>query len=185
MSIANVVPKYIAAVAVFSALQAAIHLSMGPWLIIPGIPASTLPFLAFPCALVGAVTYTAASMKIGAVGLSLLIGGLLAFMVVAFWPVFFQFIIAAVLAESYIAVAKLMHGDSGKLFFFMLGGIIMLGRALGFMLGVYIFLPSMFGHFESMEVLTLFFSWAITLSFIVGGIGSLTGYKISHRVIRA
>jgi len=103
MSDNSLIPRYIAAVAVFTALQAAVQLSMGPWLIIPGVPASTLPFLAFPCALVGAVTYAAVRMKMGAVDLSLLIGGFLAFMVVAFWPVLFQFIVAALIAEIYIA----------------------------------------------------------------------------------
>jgi len=180
----SLIPRYIAAVAVFAALQAAVQLSMGPWLIIPGVPASTLPFLAFPCALVAAVTYAAVRMKMGAVGLSLLIGGFLAFMVVAFWPVLFQFIVAALIAEIYITITKIFHVNANKPFFFILGGIIMFGRALGFMLGVYVFLPFAFERFITLESLSLFFSWAIALSFIVGGLGGLAGYRISKRVIK-
>lgn len=175
--------RYMSIVAVFSALQAAVHISMGPWLIIPGIPASTLMFLAFPCAFLAAATYIFSDYRYGAVGLSLLIGGIIAFLIVGFLPVLFQFIFAAALSEALIAAAGRFRKN--KAFFLALGLIVMLGRAIGFMVGLTIFLPAV--AMKSLYTalgLALFFGFSVILSMAIGGIGSLASYEAFRRFRR-
>lgn len=175
--------RLLSIIAVFSALQAAVHLSMGPWLIIPGIPASTLPFLAFPCSFLAAATYIFSNYKQGAVGLTMLIGGIIAFLFVGFLPVLFQFIFSAGLSEAFIAVAG--RFKKGKGFFFALGAVVMLARALGFMTGFTIFMPiAAMKHLYTLLGLVLFFGFSAALSMVIGGFGSVSSYEAFRRFRR-
>ena len=172
--------RYLSIIAVFSALQAAVHISMGPWLIIPAVPASTLMFLAFPCAFLASATYIFSDYRQGAVGLSLLIGGIIAFLAVGFLPVLFQFIFAAGLSEAVIAAFKKFK--KSRAFFLGLGLAVMLGRGLGFMAGLTIFLPAV--AMKSLYTalgLILFFGFSVVVSMAIGGIGSLASFEAFRR----
>lgn len=179
--------RVLAVVALFSVLQFILHVSFGPWLTFPFLPAPTLFFIGFPCALLASVTYLE-TKKAGAVGATLLIGGIMAFMIVGFFPpVAFQFIIAAIATELVTGAYAILHRQMGVGGAFALGGMTVLGRYAGWLAGMLLFLPESLLRFvlpslQSYTYLYLFLPAPVL--FIIGGLGGSAAVPIVRRLHR-
>jgi len=114
-------------IAVFSAMQFVLQYFAGRITFIPG---AERPIVAFPVAFMAAITYMHVQ-KIGAIGITTFITGILMLFVSGFPPVIFEWIGATVGAEATVILGHLLRKKCGKICLSLAGGFLMLGRGVG------------------------------------------------------
>lgn len=165
-------------IAVFSAMQFVLQYFAGRITFIPG---AERPLVAFPVAFMAAMTYMCVR-KIGAIGITTLVTGILMLIVSGFPPVIFEWIGATVGAEATVIFGHLLKGKCGKICLSLVGGFLMLGRGIGVTIGLLIFLPAaVLHHVATQALLYTYIVFNGPVPFVLGMLGAYAAIKAYER----
>lgn len=167
----------VAVIAIFSVLQWFLQHNGAAFLNF--LPGAERPVVALPVGFLAAVTYML-TRKSGAVGITMLITGLIQFMLGGFTPVLFEFTGGAIGAELVVAGGTAWHHRPlGKLGIGLMGGALMLGRGIGVTTGLLIFVPtSVLKQTATQALLLVYLAFNGVFPFVTGIIGGLIAVGI-------
>lgn len=165
-------------IAVFSAMQFVLQYFAGRITFIPG---AERPIVAFPVAFMAAITYLRVQ-KIGAIGITTLVTGILMLFMSGFPPVIFEWIGATIGAEAVVIVGHGLKGRCGALCLSLAGGFLMLGRGIGVTVGLFIFLPvAVLHNVATLALLYTYIAFNGPVPFVLGTIGAYAAIQAYGR----
>jgi hypothetical protein len=166
----------LATIAIFAALQFILQYFAGKITFLPG---AERPIVAFPVAFMAALTYLR-TRKIGAVGLTTLIAGIIMVSISAFMPVIFEWVGATIGVEIVIIAAHKLCGKARTWSICTAAGALMLGRGIGVTIGLEIFLPAgVASDFASLAAALLYITFNGIIPFAVAFFGAWVAIKLA------
>jgi hypothetical protein len=169
----------LATIAIFAAIQFVLQFFAGRITFLPG---AERPLVALPVAFLAALTYLR-TRKVGAVGMTILIAGIIQVILSGFPPVIFEFVGGALGAEMVIAAAHTTKGRCGTFALCLATSALMLGRGIGVTSGLLIFLPAVvFKNFASQALVAMYVFFNGLVPFMVAPLGAWAAIKLSSKM---
>jgi hypothetical protein len=165
----------LATIAIFGALQFVLQYFAGNINFIPGDERN---IVAFPVGFMAAITYLR-TKKIGAVGATTLIAGIIQTLNTGFLPVIFEWVGATIGFEAVIIGAHLTRGKARTWAICLGASCLMLGRAIGVTIGLLIFFPQfVLGNFTTQELAAVYITFNAVTPFIIAAIGAYAAIRL-------
>ncbi|MDG6930051.1 MAG: hypothetical protein JRN10_02215 [Nitrososphaerota archaeon] len=163
-------------IALFSALQFILQYYAGRITFIPG---AERPIVAFPVAFMATVTYLRVK-KIGAVGITALVTGILVTALSGFVPVIFEWAGAALGFELTLIIARLVRRKPAGIGITALASaMLMLGRGIGVTIGLLIFVPAaVFSRISTATLLSVYIAFNGIIPPIIALLGAYAAAKV-------
>lgn len=166
----------VATIAVFAALQFILQYFAGNITFLPG---AERPIVAFPVSFMATITFLR-TRKIGAVGLTTLITGIIQVTVSGFPPVIFEWVGATIGAEAVIIAAFVIRKKVKTWSLCSSGAFLMLGRGVGVAIGLLIFLPiAVTSNFTTQALALTYIAFNGVIPFVMALIGAYAAIKLA------
>ena len=165
----------LATIAIFGALQFVLQYFAGNINFIPGDERN---IVAFPVGFMAAITYLR-TKKVGAVGATTLIAGILQTLNTGFIPVMFEWVGATIGFEAVIIGAHVTRGKAKTWALCLAASCLMLGRAIGVTIGLLIFFPQyVLGSFTTQVLAATYIIFNGVTPFIIAAIGAYAAIRL-------
>ena len=165
----------LATIAIFGALQFILQYFSGKITFIPG---AERPIVAFPVAFMAAITYLR-TRKVGAVGLTTLIAGIIQVSLSGFPPVIFEWVGATIGAELVIIAAHATRGKCKTWSLCLAAGTLMLGRGIGVTVGMLIFFTAReLKSFATQALVLIYITFNGIIPFVIAIVGADAALKL-------
>lgn len=169
----------LATIAIFAALQFILQYFAGNINFFPG---DERPIVAFPVAFMAAITYLR-TRKIGAVGLTTLITGIIQTSLTGFIPVIFEWMGATIGFEAVIITTHFARGRVGNWSLALATSCLMLGRGIGVAIGLLIFFPGyVLSNFTTQVLAIIYITFNGFVPFVIAPIGAFAAIKLFERM---